>query len=147
MLKFTLAHSVMLMRQLMQAGACHCFHSINARLAKLLLSYRDRTEGLKIKLTHENMSEILGFSRPAISEIALQFKEKMLIGYSRGSISILDQPGLEAAACECYEVSRRSYDNYNSLLKKQQMAAAADQNRHLPTSKRSYQPNVPVRVF
>jgi hypothetical protein len=33
-----------------------------------------------------------------------------LIGYSRGVITILDRPELEAAACECYRLITAEYD-------------------------------------
>jgi hypothetical protein len=33
-----------------------------------------------------------------------------LIRYSRGRITVLDRPGLEAQACECYEVVKRESD-------------------------------------
>jgi hypothetical protein len=32
-----------------------------------------------------------------------------LIRYSRGHITVLDRPGLEARVCECYEVVRREF--------------------------------------
>ena len=31
-----------------------------------------------------------------------------MIHYSRGRITVLDRPGLEARVCECYDVVRRS---------------------------------------
>jgi hypothetical protein len=33
-----------------------------------------------------------------------------LIHYSRGHITVVDRPGLEARACECYEVVKRESD-------------------------------------
>ena len=32
------------------------------------------------------------------------------VRYSRGRITVLDRPGLEARACECYEVVKRECD-------------------------------------
>jgi hypothetical protein len=37
-----------------------------------------------------------------------------LIRYSRGVITILDRPGLEAAACECYRIIEAEYDRLRS---------------------------------
>ncbi|HEY0171645.1 MAG TPA: hypothetical protein VGB98_11535 [Pyrinomonadaceae bacterium] len=37
-------------------------------------------------------------------------QEQGLISYVRGRIQILDRGGLEAAACECYNVVRDEYD-------------------------------------
>jgi hypothetical protein len=33
-----------------------------------------------------------------------------LISYSRGRITVLDRPGLEAQVCECYAVVKKEYD-------------------------------------
>ena len=33
-----------------------------------------------------------------------------LIRYERGRISVLDRPGLERRACECYAVVKTEYD-------------------------------------
>jgi hypothetical protein len=34
------------------------------------------------------------------------------VGYRRGRIEILDRNGLKAAACECYEVVSRTFDQF-----------------------------------
>jgi hypothetical protein len=33
-----------------------------------------------------------------------------LIHYSRGRITVLDRPGLEARVCECYQVVKKEFD-------------------------------------
>jgi hypothetical protein len=33
-----------------------------------------------------------------------------LIQYNRGRITVLDRPGLEARACECYAVVKKEFD-------------------------------------
>ena len=38
-------------------------------------------------------------------------QRRKLIRYTRGEITILDRPGLEAAACECYGAMRAAYTN------------------------------------
>jgi hypothetical protein len=37
-------------------------------------------------------------------------KDEGLIDYTRGHIQILNRQGLEAKACECYEVIREEYE-------------------------------------
>jgi hypothetical protein len=33
-----------------------------------------------------------------------------LIQYSRGKITVVDRPGLEARVCECYQVVKNEFD-------------------------------------
>jgi hypothetical protein len=42
--------------------------------------------------------------------VAGRLQKAGLIRYSRGVITILDRPGLEAAACECYQIIEAEYD-------------------------------------
>jgi hypothetical protein len=35
-----------------------------------------------------------------------------LIGYHRGKIQIVDRPGLEKAACECYAMVQARFDEF-----------------------------------
>jgi hypothetical protein len=43
-----------------------------------------------------------------VAAVALQ--KAALISYQHGRIRVLDRRGLEASACECYEVVRREFD-------------------------------------
>jgi hypothetical protein len=38
-------------------------------------------------------------------------KRESLISYSRGKVVVLDRPGLEGAACECYRVVKNHLAN------------------------------------
>jgi hypothetical protein len=53
---------------------------------------------------------MLGVGRQAVNEAARALQDAGLIRYSRGSVAILDRPGLEAAACECYALVRAEFD-------------------------------------
>ena len=44
------------------------------------------------------------------TEAARHLQEARLIHYTRGHIAVLDRPGTEARACECYAVVKREYD-------------------------------------
>jgi CRP-like cAMP-binding protein len=103
----------LLMGQVAQTAACNRFHKVEPRLARWLLTTRDRVHSNHIHLTHQFLSLMLGVRRVGVTAAAASLQERGLITYSRGNIELLDPRGLEAAACECYravtEMQRRSY--------------------------------------
>ena len=90
--------------------ACNRAHAIEQRLARWLLMTHDRVLGDRFRLTHEFLSQMMGVRRASVTEAAGRFQTAGLIDYSRGVITILDRPGLEAAACECYWVVTGEWD-------------------------------------
>jgi len=97
----------MLLIQVQQTAACNALHGVEERLSRWLLQARDRVDGNTILLTHEFLSQMLGVRRPTVTVVARMLQDAGLIRYHRGHIEILDRPGLEARACECYAVIRQ----------------------------------------
>lgn len=99
--------------QVSQSVACNRLHGVEARFARWILMARDRTDNDVFDLTQEFLAGMLGVQRPTVSLVAKTFQQAGLIRYNRGHIQILDRPGLEEAACECYGVVK---DQFARLL-------------------------------
>ena len=92
-----------------QSAACNRAHLLEQRLARWLLTARDRSGGDRLPLTHEFIAMMLGVRRAGVTVAAQSLQSAGLIEYAHGRITIADREGLEAAACECYEVVKREH--------------------------------------
>jgi len=100
--RYTLAK----LAQARQTAACNRFHVVDARLARWLLMTRDRLQSNDFPLTQEFLSHMLGVRREGVNKAAGQLQKRKLIEYNRGNIRIIDQRGLKAASCACYQIVR-----------------------------------------
>lgn len=103
-------HALTLLTQVTHSASCHRFHTVEQRLARWLLTTRDRAGADRFRLTQEFLSFMLGVPRTSVTSLAADMQREGLITYSYGSITVLDPPRLEAASCECYRVVARQIE-------------------------------------
>src|SRR2546422_3123830 len=78
-------------------------------LFRSLLSL-DRLPSNQLVMTQELIANMLGVRREGVTEAAGNLQAAGMINYSRGRITVLDRPGIEARACECYRVVKTECD-------------------------------------
>jgi CRP-like cAMP-binding protein len=93
-----------LFSQVAQTSACNRLHSIEQRCARWLLLTHDRVRKDQFPLTQEFIAQMLGVQRSSVNGVAGTLQKDGVIRYTRGVITILDRPALEAGSCECYRV-------------------------------------------
>jgi CRP-like cAMP-binding protein len=106
MLRYTQA----LITQMAQTAVCNRHHTLDKQLCRWLLLSLDRLQGNELVMTQELIANMLGVRREGVTEAALKLLAAGLIKYARGRITVLDRPGLERRACECYAVVKKEYD-------------------------------------
>lgn len=102
-----------LLAQMMQSVACNALHRTEERCARWLLATHDRAGDKMIHLTQESLAEMLGVQRTTVTAVTGALQERGLIRTHRGRVEVMDRPGLERAACECY---RAVEDHFTRLL-------------------------------
>lgn len=102
-----LKYTQSLITQMSQTAVCNRHHSLEEQLCKRLLLSLDRLSSTAMMMTQELMANLLGVRREGVSVAAFRLQRDGLIRYSRGCIEVLDRPGLERRACECYGVVKR----------------------------------------
>ena len=96
--------------QVSQTAACNRLHGIEQRCARWLLLTHDRVGGGDtFPLTHQFLSFMFGVRRAGVTEALGALTLAGLITSVKGSITILDRAGLEAACCECYAIVRLTH--------------------------------------
>ncbi len=93
-----------LFQSLTQHVLCARLHTLAERASTwlLIMSYHSAPRGV-VRLTHEELAEIVGASRPSLSVVISELAEHGLIEPAgRGRILIDDGECLSARACECW---------------------------------------------
>jgi CRP-like cAMP-binding protein len=106
LLRFTQA----LIAQMSQTAVCNRHHTIQQQLCRWLLMSLDRLPTPEVLMTQELIANMLGVRREGVTDAAQALQDRKLIRYVRGRIEVLDRPGVEKLACECYQTVKTEYD-------------------------------------
>jgi len=67
-----------------------------------------------VPLTQELIAQMLGTRRSSVTVSAGILQKAGLISHARGEVHIVNRPGLEEAACECYGIMHRQISEWRS---------------------------------
>lgn len=107
--RLLLRYTQALITQTMLMAACNRHHAVDQQLSRWLLLTVDQAPPRELVMTQELIGSMLGVRREAITEAAGKLQQAGFIRYRRGHIAVLDRPGLESRACECYAVVRQEF--------------------------------------
>ena len=110
MQRLLLRYTQALLTQMAQTAVCNRHHSVDQQLCRWLLLSLDRLPSNELTMTQELIANMLGVRREGVTEAAGKLQRAGLIHYSRGHITVLDRPGLEARVCECYQVVKKEFE-------------------------------------
>jgi CRP-like cAMP-binding protein len=105
-----LRYTQALITQMAQTAVCNRHHSVDQQLCRWLLLSLDRLQSNELSMTQELIANMLGVRREGVTEAAGKLQEAGLIRYRRGTITVLDRPGVETRSCECYQVVKTEFD-------------------------------------
>ena len=94
-----------------QLAGCQRLHESEERLARWLLMAQDRVNSETLNFTQEFLAMMLGAQRTTVTMVAGALQRSGLIEYHRGKVTIPNRENLEAAACDCYRVTKKLYAN------------------------------------
>jgi CRP-like cAMP-binding protein len=92
------------LEQVLVSVACNGRHSLKQRMARWLLTMRDRSDADVMPITQDLLAELLGVQRPSLTHAVAELERAGLILRGRRQITILDRQGLIKASCECYQL-------------------------------------------
>lgn len=76
------------------------FMSADRRLAIFLTDELAKTGGSELRMTHDQIARYMGTAREVVSRMLKYFAQEGLVALSRGGLTVLDKPRLQALARE-----------------------------------------------
>ena len=103
-LKIWMATTRQMILQIAMPTICSSKHSNEQQFIRWLMNTLDKTQGLTLQITHQEIADPLGIRRESVTLAAGKLSQEGLLEVTRGQLQVLNRPKLEARACECYRV-------------------------------------------
>ena len=94
----------------MRTSACNGLHGLQERCARWVLMTLDRVESDRFEVTKEFLAQLLGTNRPTVSVLVSVLEKAGILNVEGRWVTLADRNRLEEAACECYDVIRKTYE-------------------------------------
>jgi CRP-like cAMP-binding protein len=115
MQRLLLRYTQALITQTSQTAVCNRHHSVAQQLCRWLLMTLDRVASNDLTMTQELVAGMIGVRRETIMDALRKLQQAGIISYRYGHITVLNRPGLEERACECYDVVKMEFDRLLGL--------------------------------
>jgi CRP-like cAMP-binding protein len=84
-------------------AACARFHSLSTRCCAWLSLIHRVTDDDVVPITHEELAEVVGATRPAVSAaLSLMTQQGLICSIRRGAIHLIDPEQVAGHACDCW---------------------------------------------
>jgi CRP-like cAMP-binding protein len=103
-MKIWMAATRQMILQIAMPTVCSSKHSNEQQIIRWIMNTLDKTQGQTLRITHQEIADTLGIRRESVTLAAGKLSQEGLIQITRGQLEVLDRPGLEGRACECYRV-------------------------------------------
>ncbi|GBQ66337.1 cAMP-binding protein [Ameyamaea chiangmaiensis NBRC 103196] len=109
-------YSDCLLAQIFQNCACNATHNVGQRAARWLLAGIDRTGSTDLRMTQEQLADMLGVGRPFVNRVISTLRAEGIVATARGHIRILDRSALEKRTCACTNLTRQHFSTVFGAL-------------------------------
>jgi CRP-like cAMP-binding protein len=93
----------------LRTSACNGLHGLQERCARWMLMTLDRVDSDRFAVTKEFLAQLLGTNRPTVSVLVSALEKAGILNVEGREVTLADRDRLKEAACECYDIIRKTY--------------------------------------
>jgi Crp-like helix-turn-helix protein len=94
----------------MRTSACNGLHGLQERCARWMLMTLDRVDADRFAVTKEFLAQLLGTNRSTASVLVSALEKAGILNVEGRWVTLADRNRLKEAACECYDIIRKTYE-------------------------------------